>query len=151
MPTLAHTVEISIEFGDAVPLEDLESQKSLLKRRGIYLLLSGPPVEPVHLGKNVFYIGKAISETIFSRGKKHADSISGALLRTGNPKTRPGKKLQAFREQQGNRLTDLFLVPGYMHGSKAFQVSCAEEWLIWSYSQIHGAIPEANTYAAKDL
>ena len=105
----------------------------------------------MHLGKNVFYIGKAISETIFSRANKHANSITGALLRTGNPKTNPGKRFRDFREKVRNCLTDLHVIPGYMHGSKSFEISCSEEWLLWTYSKTHGAIPEANTYAAKDL
>lgn len=151
MPTLTHTVVLTIEFGAPVALEDLENHKSALTKRGVYLLLSGAPEDPVHLGRNVFYIGKAVSETIFSRARKHVDSITGALLRTGNSKTHPGKKLQAFKDRVGSRLTNLHLVPGYMNGGRSFEVSCAEEWLLWSYRKERGAIPEANTYAAKDL
>jgi hypothetical protein len=147
-PPLTHTVNLSIQFGTAVPLEELGAHKASLNERGVYLLLYGPPEDHPHFGKNVLYIGKAISETIFTRAQKHAYSITGALHQTGSPRTKPGKRLRAFGTRVGNLLTGLHLVPGYMSGSKSFEVSCAEEWLLWTYRQTHGAIPEANTYAA---
>lgn len=151
MRTLSYTVDFTIEFGDAVPLEDIATHKSALKKPGVYLLISGLPEDEAHLGQNVFYIGKAVSETIFSRAKKHVASISGATSKTGEPKTRPGKRMLAFRDRVGKQLAGLYLVPGFMKESRAFQVSCAEEWLIWLYREKHGTIPEANTHVAKDF
>ena len=117
----------------------------------VYLLSNGIPEDPIYEARNVFYIGKAISETIFSRAKKHVDSITMAKNRNNNPKTRPGNKFKEYSKQIGNNLNNLYIVPGYMHGCMSFEVSYAEEWLIWNYSKARGDIPSANTYAAKNL
>ena len=151
MLTLSRTVNFKIEFSEPIALKLLNSHKHVLNKRGIYLLLNGLEEDPIYEARNVFYIGKAISETIFTRAKKHVDSITMAKNRNNNPKTRPGKKFKEYSKLIGNNLNKLCIVPGYMHDCMSFEVSCAEEWLIWNYYKAHGVIPSANTYAAKNL
>lgn len=155
MQSLTHKIEFSIAFGDEIALSysELDKYKNELNQRGVYLLLQGKPMvgTPVHLGLNVFYIGKAVSETIFSRARKHVDSITKAVNGADKPKTRPGKRFKAFREKIACKLDDLFLVPGYMVNSMSFEVSCAEEWLLWTFTEKNSAIPVANTFAAKNI
>ena len=162
MSILTNKFNITIEFGEAILLKNLNTEENrlLLNISGVYLLLKAKESSahqdqnasaPIHLCANVFYIGKACAETIFSRAKKHIYSIRGDLNRNGNPRARPGRNFRAFREQVNNSLEDLWLVPGFMPNSRSFEISCAEEWLIFEYRTQHVKIPAANTYAARDL
>ncbi len=151
MSSVSVRVTFSIRFSSPVPLSRLNEHKGFLKERGVYLLTRGLPKRPLHTAPNVFYIGKAISETIFSRAQKHANAIIRAKHKTGTSKTRPGRRFRAFCEKIGYRLTDLWLIPGKMNDRRSFEVSCAEEWLLWNYKRKNRLLPQANTHVANDL
>ncbi|VAW82793.1 hypothetical protein MNBD_GAMMA12-2913 [hydrothermal vent metagenome] len=114
MSTLSNTVTFSIDFSKSIALCDIPKHRQNLSNQGVYLLLIGPRKIPVHLNKNIFYIGKAISETIYSRVQKHIYSIKDARTISGKQKTRPGKKFIAFRKRIRHKLDNLRIIPGYI-------------------------------------
>lgn len=147
---MRRSIVISVHFGKPVELEKLRAHKPILETQGVYLLVEGKPTtNPQH--EKIFYIGKAISETIFSRVQKHLWAILERKSKTGKSVVNPGSRFIVFSAKKRNQLTNLWLVPGFMPRAKPYQISCAEELLLYDFCKIHGRLPEANTHKPPGL
>ena len=141
-PRIIETVTFEIALGNPVALSDLENHRGELQIHGVYFLRERKPrilaFDPY--AGSVFYIGKAISETVFSRCTKHC----AALL--GNPNMRPGKNFRLYRDTIFTSLQNLWVIPGLMDSEEPYLISCAEEYLLHKYAQRNGGVgPRANT------
>lgn len=96
-------------------------------------------------GKSVIYIGKAKRELISARCQKHVWSVQDARHASGKPITRPGKAFKHYRKTINFKADNLWVVPGVVAGKKTYLISCAEEYLLFEYHQIHGRYPKANS------
>lgn len=132
--------EMSYTLGHARSILELND----LKRSGVYFLHDGP-VDPQnfdYLSQSVVYIGKAISETIYSRCSKHLK----ALNRIESASIRPGKRFISYRDSiQKNAIENIYIIPAFMDKSKPYLISCAEEYFLHSYLAKFGDLPKANT------
>lgn len=147
MTKIRKQLELQIDFGTALRLAKVIEHQQDLKIRGVYFLIESvsKPRKPSPFDKSVVYIGKAIKETIFTRCQKHLWSVQNALLKSGNPRTRPGVDFKRYRESIAFDASCLWLVPGIVAGDQPFLISCAEEYLIYEYQRIHRRRPQANT------
>jgi hypothetical protein len=140
-------LRLAISFGEPLPLARFSDSIPELLDQGVYALREGAchadAFDP--LGPEVKYIGKAIGETIFSRCRKHFWTVTDARDRFGAPKTRPGHRFKAYRSARQLNADGLYIFPALMTDVEPYLVSCAEELLLYRYSQLHGDIPAANT------
>jgi hypothetical protein len=140
------SLDINIIYEEPIDLQDVEQLRSKLKVAGIYFIIksvSRPDLAKFNpCGQGVVYIGKAISETIYSRTRKHLATIRN----TPTPKTRPGKRFKTYREEQDFNASNHWVIAGMMEKNKGFEISYAEEYLIAEYQTANeGDPPRANT------
>jgi len=137
---ISESLIFEISLGDSIALQDLESHKDALQKRGVYFLHEGPTgIQFDPYSSQVVYVGKAIQEKIYSRCYKHR-----AALR-GDPNMRPGKNFKAYAQANPRAIDKLYVVPGFMDPKLPFLISCAEEYLLYQYAQRQGKPPRANT------
>ena len=138
---------LKVTFGEPLSLASFSSAIPALKYPGVYALREGEcsadTFDP--LGPEVKYIGKAIGETIFTRCQKHLWTVTDARTPQNASKTRPGSRFKAYREKRQFSPDGLFIFPAIMTEVKPYMISCAEELLVYRYSERHGDIPAANT------
>lgn len=138
---------LEVTFAAPISLTAFAHRMPELQVPGVYFLREGfcEPVEFDPLAAQVAYIGKANGETIFSRCKKHLQTVQDARDRNGKPKTRPGERFKVYRQSIQFDPNRLYVIPGLMAPDSPFLVSCAEEYFLYLYAQRHGDLPRANT------
>jgi len=140
-----------ITIKDPRKLSDLDTYKDSLSIRGVYFLYKGnKPRKNISLTNNgIFYIGKAINETIFSRCKKHSWAITNKKTNNGRQKVYPGKKMKSFRYKVNYKLNDLWVISGEMNKEKSWEISCMEDYLLYKFKKKNKDYPLANTARRK--
>lgn len=117
-------------------------------KRGVYLIFHGRPPVSIDIddpAENLIYIGKAVRETVSSRCLKHYWSVTDSRAANGNARTKPGRRMKAFRELIEHDAGKLWVVAGVMDPAHPYLMSCAEELLIHRYTLRHRRLPLANT------
>jgi len=139
-------LKLRVEFLPAVPLVDIEKHRKALSFSGVYFLMESEG-EAIHdpLAGHIIYIGKGIRENIATRGRKHLATMTGALLKTGNPKTQNSAAFKAYRETIGLDASGLWFLAGKMDASEPYLISCAEEYFLQQFEKHHGKGPVCNT------
>jgi hypothetical protein len=94
------TLELKIDFGPVMPLSEVEGRRHDLPEHGVYLLVRdyivGEPAGP--FDASVVYIGKALSESMFSRCRKQFWDILNVKTRSRENKAAPAKARRAYAE-----------------------------------------------------
>lgn len=142
-------VRLEVTFGPCIALPAFARPLPDLQLPGVYFLREGScdPAAFDPLATEVVYIGKANGETIFSRCKKHLQTVQDARDRNGNPKTRPGVRFKNYRQSVQFSPDLLYVIPGLLAPSHPYLISCAEEYFLYLYLQRHGDLPRANSKA----
>jgi len=140
------SVNIDITYLEPLDIQQMGQLLTKLKVSGIYFLVNSirKPIlsEFNPYDHEVVYIGKAISETIYSRTRKHFATIRN----TPPPKTKPGKRFIKYREEQGYDASNHWVIAGVMDENKPYEISYVEEYLIAEYQRTNnGDPPRANT------
>lgn len=138
---------IEVVFAPPIALPLFAQRIPALNVAGVYFLREGSCelTEFDPLSSEVVYIGKANGETIFSRCKKHLQTVQDARDRNGKPKTRPGERFKAYRQSIRFDPARIYVIPGLMSAESPYLVSCAEEYFLYQYAERHGDLPPANT------
>ena len=144
---LQQTFVVELTLSSALPLSSIEQHRAALQRSGIYVIHEAlPPSEHIDaFSPSVFYIGKAIGETIYERCRKHRTALSQRGVARADGTMKPGKRFREFRDALEGEMPPLFVAPGFMEKSSPHLISCAEEYLILMYEQQHGHKPRGNT------
>src|SRR5690606_37178135 len=146
MTTVEQTITWRVAFHPPLPLMRVREHAHVLKARGVYFILEGACDGPHNpFAAQVLYIGKAIRETIGSRGCKHLDTMTDARFSNGNPKTGNSKAFKRYRGKQEFDLRKLWFVPGVMDARTPYLISRAEGYFIHEFERRHGRKPECNT------
>lgn len=146
LPTLSVSINPSISF----KLEDVNKNNELLERiNGVYFLVrsrSNPLLRKFNpFSKNIVYIGKARKTSIFSRVKRHLQTIRCESTTGGKLATNPGIAFKRYRAAVKNDPANHWVIVCVMSEEKPYLISFAEEYLMFKYSCINGRLPEANT------
>lgn len=143
-------ISISINANISLKLEDVDRNKEILtKLNGVYFLVrsrSNPLMRKFNpFSKNVVYIGKARKSSIFSRVKRHLQTIRCESTIGGKLATNPGAAFKRYRTTVKNDPAHHWVIVYVISEEKPYLISFAEEYLIFKYSCINGRLPEANT------
>ena len=146
LPNTSININASISF----KLEDVDRNKEFLaKINGVYFLVrsrSNPLIRKFNpFSKNIVYIGKARKSSIFSRVKRHLQTIRCEATIGGKLVTNPGAAFKRYRTVVKNNPVHHWVIVYVISEEKPYLISFAEEYLIFKYSCINGRLPEANT------
>ena len=141
---------IRFEFLEAVSLGEVDRYKNILQNNGVYFIIYSTK-KPSNknfdiVGKSIVYIGKSITDSIYSRIKKHISSIKNELYSSGKPKTAPGKRFVSYRQSIGHNISNHWVIPCLVTDAKGYEISYMEEYFLFIFHKKNKGMPLANTF-----